>query len=93
MTRASSQISKPRTFPLTTSKGMLLHSTLNFRETLLPTALHLQSLRDHAHFSGQQTEAEPGSPSRPHIAKLEPFLYKTSTAGRRRARVELEPHL
>lgn len=58
-----------------------------------PPALHLQSLRDHAHFTAQQTEAEQGSPSRPRIAKLEPFLSKTSTARTRGARVELEPHL
>lgn len=74
---------------MTTSKGTLLHSTLNnFGDTLLPPALHLQFLRDHAHFSGQQTEAEPGSPSRPCIAKLERFLYKTSISRTRRARVE-----
>lgn len=66
------------TVRLTISRGRLLHSKPNnFRDALLPAALHLQALRDHAHFSGQQTEAEQGSPSRPRIVKVEQFLFGT----------------
>lgn len=58
---ASSRRSKPRTrFAPIPSKGTLHSRPLNFRTSPPPAALSQQPLRDHAHFTGQQTEARRG---------------------------------
>lgn len=68
-----------RTRPIP-SKGMLHSRLLNFRDKSLPLSSTNKPLRDDAHFTGQQTEAQRRWRAGPVLQNSGRLLFETSTA-------------